>query len=394
MIEKALYENFVAAFAHDDKQIGGRDYVPRTCALDMEHNIFLSSKMAATYKSSVMKLVSETRKLTQIKTAHSCFSKGEGTLHSADYNNADKTTCDQTSSSATSNFGGFQRASQLVSRDCAALLASLRSAPESLSETSAFSNQCHKSDSVAPVAQQKTSRDYQSSLSSEARDQSQLSYASTLDVKSDEKNSFSLTERRNSKVEMRRSSNQSSDFEHSTDRFSCTGNHGKVAVRSQGRSEKQSGHLVIDLTIEDSPKVIVDLTVDSCDVKSKSRRSSIEIKHTSETSADKNIKPKLLYFFEKQQSESKSTEKQESRSSKDTVSNSDRNRERKSETRNDENSSHSDMNNLKTESSRVNMKEDREQKPQGMPKEQQESKKRKISQEVMLVMFSFFPLVC
>lgn len=73
MIEKYLYANFVAIFADDSKRIEARDYEPRTCALDKEHQIFLRSKMAATYRSSVVKLVSEVRNLTQIKKPHPCF---------------------------------------------------------------------------------------------------------------------------------------------------------------------------------------------------------------------------------------------------------------------------------------------------------------------------------
>ena len=75
MMEKALYENFVAAFEHDSERIGGADYEPRCCALDIEHETFLTSKQAMMYKVSIMKVVSEIRKLTQGKTPHVCFSK-------------------------------------------------------------------------------------------------------------------------------------------------------------------------------------------------------------------------------------------------------------------------------------------------------------------------------
>ncbi|RUS90125.1 hypothetical protein EGW08_002092 [Elysia chlorotica] len=73
MLEKALYENFVAAFTENDKRIVNREVESRDCALNAEHEAFLSSKLATSYKSSIMKLVSEARKLTQSHTPHPCF---------------------------------------------------------------------------------------------------------------------------------------------------------------------------------------------------------------------------------------------------------------------------------------------------------------------------------
>lgn len=75
MMEKSLYENFVSAFEHDFERIHAADYEPRSCALDLEHGVFLGSKQAMMYKVSVMKLISEIRKLSQEKTPHKCFSK-------------------------------------------------------------------------------------------------------------------------------------------------------------------------------------------------------------------------------------------------------------------------------------------------------------------------------
>ncbi|XP_055894999.1 ATP-dependent DNA helicase Q5-like [Biomphalaria glabrata] len=73
MIEKALYENFITVFAQDETRIRRRDYEPRTQALDMEYQVFMSNKLAPVYKSSILKLVSEIGKLTQKKQPHSCF---------------------------------------------------------------------------------------------------------------------------------------------------------------------------------------------------------------------------------------------------------------------------------------------------------------------------------
>ena len=74
MLEKALYENFVAAFSEEGKRIINREVESRECALNAEHEAFVSSKLATSYKSSILKLVSEARKLTQSHTPHPCFS--------------------------------------------------------------------------------------------------------------------------------------------------------------------------------------------------------------------------------------------------------------------------------------------------------------------------------
>ncbi|GFR68240.1 ATP-dependent DNA helicase Q5-like [Elysia marginata] len=78
MLEKALYENFVAAFSEDDHRIMNREVESRDCALNAEHKAFLTSKLSTSYKSSIMKLVSEARKLTQSHTPHPCFSVSVG----------------------------------------------------------------------------------------------------------------------------------------------------------------------------------------------------------------------------------------------------------------------------------------------------------------------------
>ena len=75
MMEKSLYENFVAAFQHDFERIRAADYEPRSCALDLEHGVLTGSKQAMMYKVSIMKLISEIRKLSQDKTPHECFSR-------------------------------------------------------------------------------------------------------------------------------------------------------------------------------------------------------------------------------------------------------------------------------------------------------------------------------
>ncbi|KAL8598755.1 hypothetical protein ACOMHN_033319 [Nucella lapillus] len=75
MLEKSLYENFVSAFQNDTERVGGAEYEPRCCALDLEHEVFMTSKKAMMYKASIMKVVSQIRKLSQDKTPHDCFSE-------------------------------------------------------------------------------------------------------------------------------------------------------------------------------------------------------------------------------------------------------------------------------------------------------------------------------
>lgn len=75
MLEKALYQNFVAAFEHDSERVRRADYEPHCCALDIEHSIFLSSKQNNLYKVSVMKIVGDIKKLALEKKPHECFLK-------------------------------------------------------------------------------------------------------------------------------------------------------------------------------------------------------------------------------------------------------------------------------------------------------------------------------
>ncbi|XP_076467711.1 ATP-dependent DNA helicase Q5-like [Babylonia areolata] len=88
MLEKSLYENFVSAFQHDSERVQGAEFEPRCCALDLEHGAFVGSKQAMMYKVSVMKLVSDIRKLSQDHTPHDCFSTPRPPAHSSDDNGA------------------------------------------------------------------------------------------------------------------------------------------------------------------------------------------------------------------------------------------------------------------------------------------------------------------
>jgi hypothetical protein len=77
LMEKALYENFVAAYQNDLDRARSADHEPRCCALDLEHEVFLSSKQAVMYKVSIMKIVSDLRKQTQEKQPHPCFAEAK-----------------------------------------------------------------------------------------------------------------------------------------------------------------------------------------------------------------------------------------------------------------------------------------------------------------------------
>ncbi|XP_041360303.1 ATP-dependent DNA helicase Q5-like [Gigantopelta aegis] len=70
MLEKSLYENFVAFYDNDFERIAARDYESRCCAIDVEHGLFETNKIANIYKTSVMRTVSEIKRNTQDKKLH------------------------------------------------------------------------------------------------------------------------------------------------------------------------------------------------------------------------------------------------------------------------------------------------------------------------------------
>ena len=130
MLEKALYENFVAAFSDDDKRIINREVECKDCALGAEYEAFVSSKLATSYKSSILKLVSEARKLTQSKKPHPCFSfnstfmaQSEAHIDAGNENNFDNHSLAPTGESGKENSSQagpsaasvFQTASELLS---------------------------------------------------------------------------------------------------------------------------------------------------------------------------------------------------------------------------------------------------------------------------------------
>ncbi|XP_046558559.1 LOW QUALITY PROTEIN: ATP-dependent DNA helicase Q5-like [Haliotis rubra] len=70
MLENALYENYIDYYENDADRISARDYVPRSCALDLEFQTFQSNKIANVYKAGVMRAVSEIKKCTKDKKIH------------------------------------------------------------------------------------------------------------------------------------------------------------------------------------------------------------------------------------------------------------------------------------------------------------------------------------
>ena len=71
MLEKNLYENFVAFYEKDFERISARDFEPRCCAIEVEHGLFQAHKIANIYKTSIMRTVSEIKKYTQENKLHS-----------------------------------------------------------------------------------------------------------------------------------------------------------------------------------------------------------------------------------------------------------------------------------------------------------------------------------
>ncbi|XP_012944808.2 ATP-dependent DNA helicase Q5 [Aplysia californica] len=123
MIEKAFYGNFVAAFSEDSELVKRRDYEPRTCAIDAEYTAFQSAKSAVLYKSTVMKLVGEARKLTLTNKPLDCFTQSESKADSDMSISEDEDSCaapvvcggdDFNDTGFSEPHVGFQRASDVL----------------------------------------------------------------------------------------------------------------------------------------------------------------------------------------------------------------------------------------------------------------------------------------
>ncbi|KAK3099186.1 hypothetical protein FSP39_000705 [Pinctada imbricata] len=71
MIENKLRENFGHYYIDVPHKLAAVEYEPKCCAIDVEYEVFKSSKMANLYKASVMKMVNEIGKCTKNKELHS-----------------------------------------------------------------------------------------------------------------------------------------------------------------------------------------------------------------------------------------------------------------------------------------------------------------------------------
>ncbi|CAG5114641.1 unnamed protein product [Candidula unifasciata] len=318
MIEKSLYENFVAAFAEDSRRIAGRDYEPRTCAINMEYHTFTSNKLAPMYKSSIMKIVSEIRKLSHSKSAHSCFRKTDESTDIARSANPEDVTQHQKSNAAVTNFSGFQRASQLVTPQTGSVASSVDDVSEAPSTSSphrtkpddatssAASSGFQTANTLLKLRQKSSNQDSVSLKPSSIKDSMHNSEHSS---KSKHMNStgggyVSLT------VKVDGGSNKKNSSKNSAENLNMKCSSKDVTLADK-KSEKQSCSLLIDLTNEDDEDLVVDLTDDSCDIKPYPNRSPRR-SGPSEASTGQKAKSTIKYFFEQQESKSRTGEQQTS----------------------------------------------------------------------------------
>ncbi|BFZ15213.1 hypothetical protein BsWGS_18251 [Bradybaena similaris] len=384
MIEKSLYENFVAAFADDSRRIKNRDYEPRTCAIDVEYSIFTSNKLATMYKSCVMKLVSETRKLTQSKTAHSCFLKlgesSDGTRSAA----TNDTTHNHKPNTVETNFSGFQKASQLVSLNRGLLRNSIYEIPE---PSSSSSHHCTKSAETASSTASSGFQTANSLLKLHEKNSSQYSLSSspsrhkdTVHGSGNSSKSKNITSGGKGYVSLivktcSSNNTQSGQSKISGQNYGSKGS-SKGETLANNKSRKQSS-VVIDLTSEDDENFIVDLTDENCDVQPNANKSTRK-SDPSETSTGQKAKPKIEYYFEKQDIKSKAGEKQISSNSSDSPSSTEKEKVMKSVATQDSKVSVHEQSKLKNGHADTKRKEVREHQSQ---KTQSNSRKRKMSQE-------------
>ncbi|KAL5013049.1 hypothetical protein ScPMuIL_011600 [Solemya velum] len=70
LLENALRTNFTAYYEDIPHKLIGKDYEPRCCAIDLEHEVFMANKMANMYKASVMRTVNDIKRTSTLKELH------------------------------------------------------------------------------------------------------------------------------------------------------------------------------------------------------------------------------------------------------------------------------------------------------------------------------------
>ncbi|XP_062609320.1 ATP-dependent DNA helicase Q5-like [Saccostrea cucullata] len=73
MIEEALKNNYIGYYVDIPTKLAASDYIPKTCAIDIEYDVLKANKLANVYKASIMKTINDIKKCTGSKELHSCL---------------------------------------------------------------------------------------------------------------------------------------------------------------------------------------------------------------------------------------------------------------------------------------------------------------------------------
>ncbi|XP_061183872.1 ATP-dependent DNA helicase Q5-like [Saccostrea echinata] len=73
MIEEALKNNYIGYYVDVPTKLAASDYIPKSCAIDIEYDVLKANKLANVYKASIMKTINDIKKCTGSKELHSCL---------------------------------------------------------------------------------------------------------------------------------------------------------------------------------------------------------------------------------------------------------------------------------------------------------------------------------
>jgi hypothetical protein len=70
MLTTALYSNYTTYYKDIPSKMAAADYEPNCCAIDLEYNVFKTSKATNLYKAAIMSKSNEIKKITSTKELH------------------------------------------------------------------------------------------------------------------------------------------------------------------------------------------------------------------------------------------------------------------------------------------------------------------------------------
>lgn len=120
MLTTALHSNYTSYYKDIPAKMAAQDYEPKCCAIDLEYEIFKSSKAANLYKASVFSRCGEIKRTTSGKELHKTLIpkwSGDATsdLSPKEETSAEKNVCDKATNSGFSC--SFIKASDLVGEE-------------------------------------------------------------------------------------------------------------------------------------------------------------------------------------------------------------------------------------------------------------------------------------